>query len=131
MKQSCAEGIDSFTYGSMGAGILSGRIRELPHYDAHDLRVTFYDYFAEPKFSKIQELLKVMDRIAEAHQAPVSQVALNWSTQKEFVATALVGVRSPKHADENTAGFDWSLSAEEMALLDRTLDELKIESPAG
>lgn len=130
MKWGHSKGIDSFTYGSLGAGILTGAIRELPHYEENDLRYTFYDYFKDPKFSKIMELLKVMDKIAEAHHVPVAQVAINWSTQKEFVATALCGVRNVKEAAENCSAFEWELTAEEMALLDSEMDRLGISQMA-
>lgn len=86
-------GIDSMTYGSMGAGILSGKIRSVPSFEKNDLRLNFYDVYKEPKFSKIMELLKVMDSIADGHNVPVGQVALNWSTQKEYVGTALLQQR--------------------------------------
>lgn len=119
-------GIDSFTYGSLGAGILSGKFRELPHFDEGDVRGGFYDYFREPKFSKVQELLGLMDEVAEAHGRPVSQVAINWGAQKPFVATSLVGVRSDKHAIENCSAFDWELTDDEMVALDAKLDELGI-----
>lgn len=119
-------GIDSFTYGSLGAGILSGRFRELPHFDEGDVRATFYDYFQEPKFSKIQELLSAMDKIAATHEKPVSQVAINWSTQQPFVATSLVGVIKRSHAIENCSTFGWSLSEDEMKFLNDTLTRLEI-----
>ena len=121
-----ARGIDSFTYGSLGAGILSGKFRELPHFDEGDVRGGFYDYFREPKFSKVQELLALMEIIADSHDKPVSQVAINWGTQKPFVATSLVGVRSARHAVENCSAFDWELTDEEMAALDTKLDQLGI-----
>ena len=70
------------------------------------------------------KLLKVMDEIAYGHNVPVGQVALNWSTQKTFVGTALVGVRSIEHADENCRTFDWMLTQEEIDLLDKTIEEL-------
>ena len=79
----------------------------MPSFEKNDLRLNFYDVYKEPKFSKIMELLKVMDSIADGHNVPVGQVALNWSTQKEYVGTALVGVRSIEHADENCKTFDW------------------------
>lgn len=126
MKWGAKEGIDAMTYGSMGAGVLSGKFRTLPDFPEGDTRLTFYDYFREPKFSKIQELLKVMDQIAQAHGKPVSHVAMNWSTQKDFVGTALVGVRSEAHARENCAAFDWSLTEDEMDQLDRELERLQI-----
>lgn len=115
--------IDSMTYGSMGAGILSGKIRSMPSFEKNDLRLNFYDVYKEPKFSKIMELLKVMDSIADGHNVPVGQVALNWSTQKEYVGTALVGVRSIEHADENCKTFDWKLTEEEMKILDSKIEE--------
>lgn len=124
MKWGAARGIDSMTYGSMGAGILSGKYRTTPDFPEGDTRLTFYDYFREPKFSKVQELLKVMDDVAEAHGKPVGQVALNWSTQKDYVGCALVGVRSDAHAIENCSAYDWSLTDEEIATLDAKLDEL-------
>jgi len=126
MKVCHDRGIDSFTYGSLGAGILSGRYRQLPEFGPGDVRGTFYPYFREPGFSKVQELLAVMDGIAEAHCAPVSQVAINWVAQKPFVATALVGVRTPEHAVENCAAFDWELSGEEIAVLDEAVERLAI-----
>lgn len=116
--------IDSMTYGSMGAGILSGKYRTLPGFDARDIRMNFYDYFREPKFSKIQELLKLLDCIGAAHNRPVAQVALNWSTQKEWIGTALVGVRSKEHAEENCSAFEWELTEDEIAQIDRKLEEL-------
>lgn len=124
MKWGIERGIDSMTYGSMGAGILSGKYRTTPDFPEGDTRLTFYDYFREPKFSKVQELLKVMDVIAEKHDVPVSQVALNWSCQKEYVGTSLVGVRSIRHADENCAAFDWLLDDDEIVVLDNELDRL-------
>ena len=122
MKWGAAKGIDSMTYGSLGSGILSGAIRTLPDFAPNDLRLTFYDFFKEPKFSKIMELLKVMDQIAESHKRPVAQVAVNWSTQKDYVGTALVGVRNEQEARENCAAFDWELTDQEIQLLD---DEIK------
>lgn len=124
MQWGVERGIDSLTYGSMGAGVLSGKYRDTPDFPEGDTRLTFYDYFREPKYSKVQELLLVMDKIAAAHGVPVSQVALNWSCQKDYVGCALVGVRSVRHADENCAAFDWTLSDDEMSMLDAELDRL-------
>ncbi|WP_138294633.1 MULTISPECIES: aldo/keto reductase [unclassified Clostridium] len=115
--------IGTMTYGSLGAGILTGAIRELPNWDPSDTRLNFYDYFKEPKFSKIQQLLKVMDKIAEAHNAPVAQVTVNWSTQNPIVDTALMGVRNPREADENCAATAWELSAEEIDTLNKAIDQ--------
>ena len=40
-----------------------------------------------------------------------------------YVGTALVGVRSIEHADENCKTFDWKLTEEEMKILDSKIEE--------
>lgn len=126
MRWGYQKGIDSMTYGSLGSGILAGSIRTLPDFEPDDIRVTFYDFFKEPKFSKVMELLKIMDKIAVKRGVPLAQIAINWSTQKDFVGTALVGVRNEQEAVENCAGFEWKLSEDEIAMLDASLEQLDI-----
>ena len=123
MRWCYSQNIANMTYGSLGAGILTGAIRELPKFDENDWRLTFYDFFKEPKFSKVMKLLKVLDEIAAGHNAPVAQVAVNWNAQKDFVQTALCGVRNEHEANENCRGFEWSLSEEEMAVIDKAIEE--------
>ena len=120
------QGIGTMTYGSLGAGILTGAIRELPDWDENDFRYTFYDYFKNPKFSKIMELLKVMDKIAQVRNKPLAQIAINWSTQKSYVSTAICGVRDPQQAYENCATFDWELTGEEMELINSEIERLQM-----
>lgn len=126
MEWAETQGIGTMTYGSLGAGILTGAIRECPEYDPKDMRLVFYPFFKEPTFSKIMELLKTLDAIAEEHGKPVAQVSINWSTQKSFVSTALTGVNTPAQADENCSAFDWELTEEEIARIDNEIKRLGI-----
>lgn len=126
MEWAETQGIGTMTYGSLGAGILTGAIRECPEYDPKDMRLVFYPFFKEPTFSKIMELLKTLDAIAEEHEKPVAQVSINWSTQKSFVSTALTGVNTPVQADENCSAFDWELTEEEIARIDSEIKRLEI-----
>lgn len=122
MKWTASQGMANMTYGSLGAGILTGAIRTLPNFAPDDMRVAFYDFFKEPKFSKVMKLLTVLDEIAAAHNAPVAQVAVNWNAQKDFVSTSLCGVRKVEEANENCRGFEWSLTADEMETIDKAID---------
>lgn len=108
------KGVATMGYGSLGAGILTGAIRELPNFDPHDARRGFYDFFEEPKFSKVMKLLSVLDVIAKERNVPVAQVAINWTTQCGIVDTSLTGVRNAKEAVENTAAMSWLLDAAEI-----------------
>ena len=123
MKWAVSKEIGTMTYGSLGAGILTGAIRTLPNWDPDDMRYKFYDYFVEPKFSKAMALVNVLDAIAAEHNVPVAQVAVNWSTQQSHVTTALMGVRNPKEANENCAAMEWKLSGDEIAAITATIDQ--------
>ncbi|MBE6761754.1 MAG: hypothetical protein E7551_05655 [Ruminococcaceae bacterium] len=71
-------------------------------------------------------MLKTLDEISANNGKPLAQIALNWSTNKDFVGTALCGVRNVDEAKENCAAFDWTLTNEEMAIIDAKLKELNI-----
>lgn len=115
-------GIGTMTYASLGAGILSGAYRSMPKLDKNDTRASFYHFFEEPLFGKIQKLLQVMDEIAARHQAAPAQVAIRWSVEKAFVDNAILGVSKPGHAAANCDAFLWEMSDEEMRILDEAVE---------
>lgn len=117
-------GIGTMTYGSLGSGILTGAYRTIPTFDKMDARASFYHFFEEPTFGRIQKLLGVMDEIAAAHQASVSQVAIQWSVRKEFVDTAILGMSRERHVKQNCGAFAWELDEEEARRLDEAMEAL-------
>jgi len=118
IKRAHDSGIATMTYGSLGAGILSGNIRKYTEFGEGDVRGGFYNFFREPKFSKVMTLLESMDTIAENRDVPVAEVAVNWAVQKEYVHTALIGVRTVEHAKDNCHAMDWLLTDDEIMFLD-------------
>jgi aryl-alcohol dehydrogenase-like predicted oxidoreductase len=118
MKWAEAHNIGCMTYASLGAGILGGKIRKLTDFGRGDVRGGFYDYFKEPKFSKVMQLLEVMDDIADNRGVTHAQIAINWVVQKSYAHTALTGVRTSAHAADNCGAAEWTLSANDMQLLD-------------
>ena len=81
------------------------------------MRSSFYHFFEEPTFSKVQGLLKIMDEIAGKYDVPLSQVALNWVAGCPFVDTAIVGASKVSHAEQCAGAFAWQLSEEDHRLL--------------
>lgn len=115
--------IGTMSYGSLGAGILTGSIQEMPKFSEDDMRLNFYDYFKEPKFSKVMQLVKRLDVYAEKYNVPVSQVTINWNTQSGFLDTILMGVRNKKEAEENCAAFEWKLEQEDVESITKDIQE--------
>lgn len=124
----CKErGIGVMTYGSLGAGILSGKYGKIPDFAANDVRETFYHkFFSEPAFGKTMELVGVLRSIADGHGKPVAHVAINWVTQREGVSTALVGAKTVMQAEENALAGAWELSDEELAGINKAYDRIFI-----
>lgn len=123
MKWCVERGIDTCTYGSLGAGILTGAFREAPTFGPRDPRNRFYPFFREPRFSKVMKVLEVMDGIAAENGKTLAQIAINWSTQKDYVSTALCGVRNPAEAVDNCSTFDWMLTDAQIAAIDAAIAE--------
>ena len=131
MKWAASKGMGCMTYGSLGGGILTGKIRKVKEYDPTDSRNRFYKHFQEPMFSRVMELLKVMEQISEQHgNVPLSQIARNWSCREEYVSTCIVGAQTRDKVIENCAAAEWSLSEEDMRKLDEAVSSLMRQSEA-
>lgn len=124
MKWAKEKGIDTFTYGALGSGILSGKYRTLPQFGEKDPRSTgFYPYFKEPYFSKVMLLVNELDKIAEEVNRPVNEVTLNWTVRNDFVSSTLCGVRTSEQAKANTSAFDWALTDEQFERINKAIEQ--------
>jgi aryl-alcohol dehydrogenase-like predicted oxidoreductase len=61
----------------------------------------------------------VLDRVAKAHKAAPSQIALAWLLKRSPVMLAIPGTSKVKHLEENVAAAEISLSDQDFAALDR------------
>lgn len=121
IRWACAQEMGVMTYGTLGGGILTGKYRELKEYGVDDNRNRFYPYFKEPLFSKVMLLLRTMDQISVERNVPLSQIALNWTLQRPFISSCIIGAQSRDKIEENCKAFEWKLSDDEMQLLEQAL----------
>ena len=80
-------------------------------------------YFTTPlslQPDKLEPLFVVMEEIAAAHNATISQVALNWLLASNPLVIPIPGVKNVAQASSNAAALSWSLSVEEFELLCET-----------
>jgi len=61
----------------------------------------------------------ILDRIAKAHRAVPSQIALAWVLKRSPVMLPIPGTSKVKHLEENVATVNIKLTEDEFALLDR------------
>jgi aryl-alcohol dehydrogenase-like predicted oxidoreductase len=69
------------------------------------------------------KVVDVLDRIGEEVGRPTVQVAINWQTQKDYISTAMIGVRNRKEAEINCAAFEWTLTDDQIKLIDDAIAE--------
>ena len=121
------EGIAVMGYGSLGHGLLTGAFSSDTSFDVKNDWRGGGVAFGQPLFRRenFQTNLGVIERlrreVAQPRGVPLSQIALAWVLANPAVSTALVGARTPAEVDANDAGAELTLSAAELATIDRIL----------
>lgn len=77
-------------------------------------------------FEKGQELLALLNELAEEKQATPAQISLAWMLCKKPFIIPIPGSRKPERLKENFGAADIILTAEEIAAIDRKLDTMEI-----
>jgi aryl-alcohol dehydrogenase-like predicted oxidoreductase len=67
-----------------------------------------------------------LERIAEAHNATISQAALNYLLRKPGITSVIFGARTPKHLTDNLKASEWEMTPEEFTRLDEISEPLPV-----
>lgn len=124
------QGVPILAYSPLHGGLLSGKYRRGKPWP-EDTRISTqpdvadkWPYDKKTLFGIVDELSK----IAQEHQATVSQAAINWVLQKPGICSAIIGVRTLNQLDDNLGAMTWRLTEDEMARLDK-LTEPERQNP--
>nr|WP_122013256.1 aldo/keto reductase [Maliibacterium massiliense] len=107
--------IGVLSYGSIGAGALSGKYSARPVFKEDDVRSRFYTQFNEENWPRTSAIIDVVRQIAQERGKPMVQVAINWVLAQKGVTMAIVGARTAQQAADNAAATQWELTGEELA----------------
>jgi len=107
-------GIGVIPYSPLAGGFLTGKYRrDKPLPDSRRAK-NLQHALTEKNFT----LLDVMDEIAAAHGATVSQVALAWMLADPVITSPIIGATSTEQLQENLGALNVKLTAEEKERLD-------------
>jgi aryl-alcohol dehydrogenase-like predicted oxidoreductase len=73
---------------------------------------------ADAKPDSLDAVRRALAEVAQAHQAPQSQVALNWLLARDPRVIVIPGATKAHHAKANLAALEWRLTDEEFAIVD-------------
>jgi len=127
MTALCREvGIALLCYGTVAGGLLSDRYLNVPPpgppYENRSLTkyMLIVDEFGG--WDRLQELLRVLRRVADRHDVSVPMIATRFVLQQPEVAGAIVGARHVRHLPEMCAVFRFDLTEDDLRVIDEVIE---------
>ena len=111
------QGVGLMVWSPLAGGLLSGKYNRDGTGPDGARRVTF-DFPIIDK-DRAFDCVDAMRPIAEARGVSVARIAIAWLLHQPFVTTVIIGARNTDQLDDNIAATEITLSAEELATLDK------------
>jgi len=111
--------VSTMVWSPLGWGRLTGRIRRGSPVPANSRLHKTADMGPPVADEYLYGIVDALDAVAKETGKSVPQIALNWLLQRPTVANVIVGARDEKQFRENLGSIGWSLSAEQIAGLDK------------
>jgi aryl-alcohol dehydrogenase-like predicted oxidoreductase len=117
----CRElGIGFVPYSPLGRGLLTGTIRDRESLSDNDFRRTLPRFDAD-NLAANQRLLDILAAMAAEKGITPAQLALAWVLHQGDCIVPIPGARKIRHLEENATAADVTLTAGDLAAIDRAL----------
>ena len=105
------EGIHHLCFGTLAGGYLSNKYLNQKDLQPETRSQVKYKQVIVQSFSMsdYQELLQLLDYIAQKHHVSIANVATKYILEQDGVAGAIIGVRNNRHVQSNLRIFDFEL----------------------
>jgi aryl-alcohol dehydrogenase-like predicted oxidoreductase len=100
-------------YSPLQRGVLTGKIDRHYKFAEGDTRPNS-KYYKPQNLDRINSLLAKIKPIADAHNATLSQLVINWTVHQPAMASVLVGARNEQQVKENVNSLSFKLSQDEL-----------------
>jgi len=125
IPQAILKGMSIIPYSPLQRGLLTGKIKPGHVFNDGDTREgnTFY---TDENIQKANDLLEKIKPIAEAHNASLAQIVINWTVNQKGIGCVLAGARDEKQAKDNAAALNFTLSGDELAAITAYSDAFEL-----
>jgi len=113
-------------YSPLQRGLLSGKIRVGYKFNEGDNRGDS-KYFTGDNLTRINAFLDELRPLAADKGASLAQLVIRWTLEQPGITIALVGARNAQQAVQNAGATRVRLSAEEVAMINKRLEGLRID----
>jgi aryl-alcohol dehydrogenase-like predicted oxidoreductase len=111
--------VSTIVWSPLGWGRLTGKIRRGGAVHANSRLHATADKGPPVSDDLMFDVIDALDLIAVETGKSIPQIALNWLLQRPTVANVIVGARDEAQFRENLGSTGWSLSADQIARLDK------------
>jgi aryl-alcohol dehydrogenase-like predicted oxidoreductase len=115
------QGVGTIVWGPLAFGVLTGKFRRGKP-DPEGARGTLAGVPGGIDRERLDTITDALAQVAEGRGATMAQVAMNYILRKPAISTVLFGARDEKQLRDNVAAASWTMSDEELALLDAASD---------
>ncbi len=120
------QGVGALVWSPLGWGRLTGKIRRGQPLPAGTRLKQTAEYGPPVGDEHLYKVVDALEQVAKETEKSVAQVALNWLLQRPTISTIIMGARNEEQLRQNLAAAGWSLSASQVAVLDRASEQQSI-----
>ncbi len=125
IPQAIRRGVSIIPYSPLQRGLLTGKIKRDHKFGEGDTREGNL-YYKPENIDRANALLQKIKPIADAHQATVSQLVINWTVNQPAMGTVLVGARDEQQVKDNVSALNFKLSEHELKTITLAANEFKL-----
>lgn len=118
-------------FSPLANGFLSGKYDKSSQFDAETDYRSVMPQFQPENIDRNHDLLTLLQKLAEQNNATPAQISLAWMLCKKPYLVPIPGTRRLSCLLENAGATDVTLSAEEVAAIDKALDGMAMSEVFG
>lgn len=126
VPQALKKGLGILPYSPLQRGLLTGKFQPDYEFREGDNRKDSR-YFRPGNISRVNDMLEKIRPLADAHNATISQMVINWTSRQQAIASVLVGARDEKQVTENAGALAFELTDSELEYISKLADEFVLE----
>lgn len=113
-------------YSPLQRGLLTGKFKPDHKFREGDSRAGL-PWYKKENIRKVNGFLDKLKPLAESKGATLSQLVLRWTIQQPGITCALAGARDPDQVVENAGALRFSLSDEEIGMINGEIEKLELD----
>ena len=118
-------------FSPLANGFLSGKYDKSSQFDAETDYRSVMPQFQPENIDRNHDLLTLLQKLAEQNNATPAQISLAWMLCKKPYLVPIPGTRRLSRLLENAGAADVTLSAEEVSVIDETLNGMEMSEVFG